>query len=99
MAVINIHFLSQFLIWDNNTFDYVPLANYRNCLRETVVDRTACARDTKEQLVLIDGGANDNQGATEIYALLGELLLGQSRSDNSANPPLKTIPAAAFPVR
>ena len=79
--------------------DYVPLANYRNCLRESVVDRAACARDTTEQLALIDGGANDNQGATEIYALLGELLLGQSRSDNSANPPLKTIAAAAFPVR
>ena len=69
--------------------DYVPLTNYRNCLREGIADRAKCERDRKEQLALIDGGANDNQGVAEIYALLGELLLKQARSDNSADKPLE----------
>lgn len=39
------------------------------------------------ELLLTDGGANDNQGLTEIYMVLAEIMAGQRRSD--------TIPGAA----
>jgi hypothetical protein len=77
--------------------DYVPLVNYRACLQRRITDPSACARDSGQQLALIDGGANDNQGYQEVYALLGELLLHQARSDNSADPGVVTQPPEQHP--
>jgi hypothetical protein len=37
--------------------------------------------DNDRQIILMDGGVNDNQGLMEIYLILTELVLGQRRSD------------------
>lgn len=36
--------------------------------------------DNDRELLLMDGGANDNQGMVEIYHMLAEMILGQRRS-------------------
>ncbi len=48
---------------------------------ETLTDNCREVADTNRTITLMDGGINDNQGITEIYHILTELVLGQRRSD------------------
>ena len=56
--------------------DYVRLQDFADC------PDGEC-----KQLLLLDGGANDNQGLIEIYMALSELAGGQARSDLSTIGP------------
>jgi predicted acylesterase/phospholipase RssA len=46
--------------------------------------------DRPYELLLMDGGANDNQGLIEVYMTLAEVLGGQRRSDARGNEPVGT---------
>lgn len=46
----------------------------------TLVDHCRDEADKDRHLLLMDGGANDNQGMVEIYHMLAEMVLGQRRS-------------------
>jgi hypothetical protein len=66
---------------------YVSLRDYRRCARTDDAEaEKKCWDAPKQQLALIDGGANDNQALAELYATVGEILLSQARSDLSADP-------------
>jgi Patatin-like phospholipase len=56
--------------------DYVRLQDFADC------PEGEC-----RQLLLLDGGANDNQGLIEIYMAMSELAGGQARSDLSTMGP------------
>ncbi len=66
--------------------DFVRLTDFRTCRINNVTDDSQCDKDRRNRLALMDGGANDNQGLSEIYATLGEQLLGEARSDRSPSP-------------
>ena len=43
-------------------------------------------KDDNDKIRLMDGGANDNQGLIEVYAVIAELAYGQHRSDSWNTP-------------
>lgn len=75
--------------------DYVPLHNFAVCHDSDTTPDPRCGdkrAKLQARVALMDGGANDNLGLTEIYAILGEHLLGQPRSDRSGQRPLGVRP-------
>ena len=77
--------------------DYFNLVDYRTCAQSDPAAEQKCWNDSRMRLALVDGGANDNQGVLELYATIGELALGQARSDLSAQPIVRRTPSAPMP--
>jgi hypothetical protein len=60
---------------------YPALRNYHcNADGQAGMD---CVDDPRSMLTLTDGGANDNQGLVEVFAIMAELASGEARSDLS----------------